>query len=209
VVGVVGHVRAVSLEMDPRPQIYWSYRQWTQNRAVLAVRTGSDPRSLFAPVIRAVHTVDAEQPLYDVRTMRDVVDVSQAQRRLTTLLMIGFGGLSLLLAAVGIYGVVAYGVTRRMREFGIRVALGSTRAEVTGLVMRQGTSMAIVGALIGIALSLTAAELMSNLVYGVAPRDIVSLAGATLVLMLVVMAASYIPARKAAAVDPGLALRAE
>ena len=209
IVGVVGHVRTAGVEIDPRPQVYWSYRQWTQNRGVLAVRTDIDPRSLLTPVIRAVHSVDAEQPLFDVGTMTDIVDRSQAQRRLTTILMVGFGGLALLLAAVGIYGVVAYGVTRRMREFGIRVALGATPVKVTRLVVWQGTSMAIVGSVIGLVLALAASGVMSNLVYGVAPRDVVSVLGATIVLMLVVVVASYIPARKAAAVDPGLTLRAE
>jgi ABC-type antimicrobial peptide transport system permease subunit len=156
-----------------------------------------------------VHSVDAEQPLFEVRTMTDIVERSQAQRRLTTTLMVGFGGLALLLAAVGIYGVVAYGVTQRMREFGIRVALGATRAEVTRLVVTQGASMAVAGSIVGLVLTIAASGLMGNLVYGVAPRDLVSLLGATLALLLVVLVASYVPARKAAAVDPGVTLRAE
>jgi putative ABC transport system permease protein len=209
VVGVVNHIRASGLEVDPRPQVYWSYRQWTQNRGALVVRTVLDPRSLFTPVIRAVHTVDPEQALYDVSTMRDVVDRSQAQRRLTTTLMIGFAALALLLAAVGLYGVVAYGVTGRMREFGIRVALGATKAEVTRLVVRQGMSMAVIGSIIGVALALGASDVMSKLVYEVPPRDALSVLGSTFVLLLVVVAASWLPARKAAAVDPGLTLRAE
>lgn len=209
IIGVVNHIRASGLEVDPRPQVYWSYRQWTQSRGVLAVRTSMDPSSLFVPVIRAVRAVDAEQPLFEVRTMTDIVERSQAQRRLTTTLMVGFGGLALLLAAVGIYGVVAYGVTQRMREFGIRVALGATRADVTRLVVTQGASMAAAGSIVGLVLALAASGLMRNLVYGVAPRDLVSLLGATLALLLVVLVASYIPARKAAAVDPGVTLRAE
>ena len=209
IVGVVAHVRTAGLEVDPRPQVYWSYRQWVQNRAVLAVRTATEPFALFAPVIKAIRSVDAEQAVFDVRTMPEIVDRSLAQRRLTTMLMAGFGALALLLAAVGIYGVVAYGVTQRMREFGIRVALGATRREVTRLVVWQGTLMAIVGSVVGLILAVAAAGAMSNLVYGVAPRDVVSILGAAALLLLVAAVASYIPARRAAAVDPGVTLRAE
>jgi putative ABC transport system permease protein len=209
VVGVVGHVRTTGHTVDPRPQVYWTHRQWVQNRAVLAVRGTVDPRTLFAPVIEAIRSVDAEQSVFDVRTMPEIVDRSLAQRRLTTTLLAGFGGVALLLAAVGIYGVVAYGVTQRMREFGIRVALGATRREVARLVVWQGTSMALAGSLVGLALAVAAAGVMRTLVYGVAPRDAASVVGATAVLMACAVLASYIPARRAAAVDPGITLRAE
>jgi ABC-type antimicrobial peptide transport system permease subunit len=123
--------------------------------------------------------------------------------------MAGFSGLALLLAAVGIYGVVAYGVALRMREFGIRVALGATNRDVTRGVVWEGTSMAVVGSAAGLVLAVAAAGVMSNLVYGVAPRDAVSILGAVSILALVAAAASYFPARRAAAVDPGVTLRAE
>ena len=209
IVGVVGHVRTAGLEVDPRPQVYWSTRQWAQNRVVLAVRSEMDLRALYAPVIRAIRSVDPEQSVYDARTLREIVDRSQTQRRLTTRLMAGFGGIALLLAAVGIYGGVAYGVTQRLREFGIRVALGATGGDVTRLVVWQGTSMAIAGSVVGLTLAITAAGIMSNLVYGVAPRDVASILAATGLLLLVATLASYIPARRAAAVDPGVTLRAE
>jgi ABC-type antimicrobial peptide transport system permease subunit len=141
--------------------------------------------------------------------MTQIIDRSQARRRLTTMLMVGFGGVALLLAAVGIYGVVAYGVTQRMREFGIRVALGATRHGITRLVVWQGTSMATAGSAVGLMFAIAAAGVMSNLVYEVAPRDVASISGATALLMLVAGVASYIPARWAATVDPGVTLRAE
>jgi predicted permease len=209
VIGVVAHVRAVGLEVDPAPQVYWSYRQWTQDRMVLAVRSATESGTLATPVIQAIRSVDPEQSVYDVRTMTEIVDRSLAQRRLTTVLMFGFSGVALLVAAVGIYGVVAYGVTQRMREFGIRVALGATRARMTGLVVWQGASMAIVGSVLGLLFSIAAAGLMRNLVYGVAPMDAVSMVGATALLLLVAGTASYVPARRAAAVDPVVTLRAE
>jgi ABC-type antimicrobial peptide transport system permease subunit len=176
---------------------------------VLAMRSELEPTALVAPVIRAIRSVDSEQSVYNVRTMAEIVDRSLAQRRLTTFLMAGFSGLALSLAAVGIYGVVAYGVTQRLREFGIRIALGATRREVTRLVVWQGTSMALVGSAIGLVLAIAAAGVMSNLVFGVAPTDAASIVGATALLMLVAAAASYIPARRAAAVDPAVTLRAE
>jgi len=217
VIGVVAHVRTAGLEGDPLRQVYWgtglqvywSYRQWTQDRMVLAVRSQIESGPPIAAVIEAIRSADAEQSVYDVRTMPEIVDRSQAQRHLTTLLMVGFSGLALLLAAVGIYGVVTYGVTQRLREFGIRVALGATRLEVTRLVVWQGTSMAIAGSVVGLMLAIAAAKVMSHLVYGVAPTDVASIFGATALLMLVAGVASYIPARRAAAVDPGMTLRAE
>jgi predicted permease len=209
VIGIVAHVRTVGLDVDPRPQVYWSYRQWTQNRMVLAVRSEIEASALFAPVIKAIRSVDAEQSVYDVRTMTQILDRSLAQRRLTTTLMVVFGGIALVMAAVGIYGVVAYGVTQRMREFGIRVALGATRRDVTRLVMWQGTSMAIAGSAVGLLFAIASAGIMSNLVYGVAPKDMASIFGAAGLLTLVAGVASYLPARRAAAVDPGVTLRAE
>ena len=209
VVGVVGHVRTTGLEVDPVPQVYWSYRQWTQDRMVLAVRSATEAATPVAPIIQAIRSVEPEQSVYDVRTMTEIVDRSLARRRLTTTLMVGFSGLALLVAAVGIYGVVAYGVSQRMREFGIRVALGATRRRMTGLVVWQGASMAIAGSALGLVFAIAAGGLMQNLVYGVAPRDAASLVAATALLMLVAGVASYVPARRAAAVDPAVTLRAE
>lgn len=209
VVGVVAHVRTHGVEVDPLPQVYWSTRQWTQDRMVLAVRSALEPAALVPPLIKAIRSVDAEQSVYDVRAMTDVVRRSQTQRRLTTALMLGFSGAALLLAAVGIYGVVAYGVAQRMREFGIRVALGATRREVTRFVVWQGTSTAIAGAVVGLVLALAGAGVMSSLVYGVPPRDLVSIVAASMLLVLGAAVASYVPARRAAAVDPAVTLRAE
>jgi putative ABC transport system permease protein len=209
IIGVVAHVRTTGLEVDPRPQVYWSYRQWTQNRMVLAVQTRVDSRTIFPSVITAIRSVDPDQSVYEVRTLDEIVARSQAQRRLTTVLLVGFGGVALLLAAVGIYGVVAYGVTQRMREFGIRVALGASRRQVTGLVVWQGASMALAGSAVGLVLAIATARVMSSLVYGVAPTDLISILGATALVMLVAAIASYVPARRAAGVEPGITLRAE
>lgn len=209
VVGVVGHVRATGLEVDPRSQVYWSYRQWTQDRMVLAVRSTIDANAMFTPVAAAIRSVDPDQSVYNVRSLAAIVAQSSAQRRLTTILVVGFGAAALLLAAVGVYGVVAYGVTQRLREFGIRVALGATARQVTGLVVWQGASIAVAGCAIGLVLAVAAARLMASQVFGVTAHDAASIVGATALLLVVTAVASYIPARRAARVDPGIALRAE
>jgi putative ABC transport system permease protein len=209
VVGVVRHVRTIGLDVDPLPQVYWSYRQWAQDRMVLAVRTTSESGVGLAPVINAIRSVDPEQSVYDVQTMREIVDESVASRRLAMRLMAAFSALALILAAVGIYGVVAYGVTQRMREFGIRAALGATSAEITRLASWQGMSSALAGAAVGLVLAMAASGAMSNLVFGVAPRDAISIVSATVLLLVVTVVASYLPARQAGAVDPGITLRAE
>ncbi len=209
IIGVVGHVRTAGVDVDPQRQVYWSARQWVQNRAVLAVRSEAESRALLPAVVTAIRSVDPDQSVFDLRSMSEIVDRSLAQRRLTTTLIAGFGGIALLLAAVGIYGVVAYGVTQRVREFGIRVALGATSRDVTRLVLWQGTSMALAGAIVGLVLAIAGAGAMSTLVFGVAPRDGVTLLAATGLLLVVAGVASYVPARRAAAVDPGVTLRAE
>jgi ABC-type antimicrobial peptide transport system permease subunit len=184
-------------------------RQWVQNRAVLAVRTALPARTLFPSIIDAIHSVDPEQAVYDLRTMDDVIARSLAQRRITTVLMVAFGVISLVLAAVGVYGVVAFGVSQRMREFGIRLALGATSGTVTGLVVRQGVSMAVAGSVAGLLLALATAGLLVNMVFGVSPMNATSFVVSTGVLLLVTVTASYLPARRAAAADPSVTLRSE
>jgi putative ABC transport system permease protein len=209
VIGVVSHVHTAGFETDPLPQVYWSYRQWTQDRMVMAVRGAAEPTALIAPVVGAIRSVDPEQSVYDVHPMTEIVQRSLAQRRLTTRLTVGFAGLALLLAAVGVYGVVTYGVTHRLREFGIRVALGATRRDILRLVVWQGASMAVVGSAIGLVLAVVAAGIMRTLVFGIATRDVASLAGSTVFLVFVAVVASHVPARRAAAVDPAVTLRTE
>jgi hypothetical protein len=147
------------------------------DRMAIAVRSVLDAAVAIPSVIRAVRTVDPDQSVYDVRTMDGIIDRSRVRRHLTTLLMLGFGAVALALAAVGIYGVVAFGVTQRMREFGIRIAIGATRGDVTRLIVRQGTTVAVAGAVIGLAVALAGAGILPSLVYEVAPRDTGSILG--------------------------------
>jgi putative ABC transport system permease protein len=209
IVGVVGHVRHDALDVDMRPQVYWPYRQRAQDRMVLVVRGGDDARGLIPLVAGAVRSVDPEQPLYDVRTMDEVVERSLAQRRLSTTLIAAFAAASLLLACVGIYGVVAFGVARRLREFGIRVALGAERGDLTRLVLGHGTRLAAAGVLVGLTGAAGLSRAMASLVYGVGPRDAASYASSAVAILGVAVLASYLPARRAASVDPAVTLRGD
>jgi predicted permease len=209
VVGVVGHVRGDGLDVDPRPQVYWPYRQRTQDRMVLVVRGRWDARAAAAIVLRAVRDVDPEQAVYDVRTMAQVVARSLAPRRLSLTLVSCFAGIALVLSSVGVYGVVAFGVAQRLKEFGLRKALGAERRDLTRLVLKEGVGLAVAGTLVGLALALLLGGVLEGLVYGVSARDLPTLAAAGLLLLAVAALASWLPARRAAAVDPAVALRAE
>ena len=213
VVGVVGNAALESLT-DPRfPQVFSPQAQGVEGGVAgsmeLALRTSSDPLRLAGALATAVHELDKNQPVAHVGTLNQVVSTSLAQPRFNTLLLAAFAALALLLAAVGVYGVLAYSVALRTREIGIRMALGASRADVVRLVAGHGMRLALAGAAIGLVGALTLARLMSSLLYGVTPSDpltfLVALAG----LVSVALLASYIPARRAITVDPMEALREE
>jgi putative ABC transport system permease protein len=210
IVGVVGHVRHTGLDVDPRPTAYWNYLQRAQDRVALVVRTtGGDPRQFIAPVVAAIREVDPEQPAYDIQTMDALLDRSLAQRWLNMLLLIGFAGASLTLASIGLYGVMAYNVTQRAREFGIRLALGGRPRDIVRLVLSQAVRLAASGALIGLAAAWLASRALQSLLFNVPARDLPSFAASALMLAAVALLASYLPARRAARVDPIRTLRAE
>jgi putative ABC transport system permease protein len=209
IVGVAGHIRHDGLDVDPRPQVYFNYLQRPQDRMALVVRTNQDPRALISATLDAIRSVDSEQPVYDVRTMEDVVERSTAQRWLNTTMVTVFAAIALLLASVGVYGVVAYGVSERRREFGIRLALGAERAAVARLVVWQGTVLAIAGSAIGFLAAVFVAKAIESLLYGIRASDPPSFATAVGLLVAVALFASYLPARRAASVDPAITLRSE
>ncbi|MBI4471769.1 MAG: ABC transporter permease, partial [Acidobacteria bacterium] len=198
VVGVVGHIRHDKLGIDERLQVYWSYHQRAQPRMALAVRTNQDPQLFAASVIAAIHEVDPEQPVYEVRSMDEVVERSLSQEWLNTMLLSLFASISLVLATVGVYGVLSYSVSLRAREIGIRMALGSRRSSVIWMVLRQGGLLAGLGTLIGIAGSLAVGRVLNTLLYEIKSTDVLSFCFASLVLFLVAIVASFIPARRAA-----------
>jgi predicted lysophospholipase L1 biosynthesis ABC-type transport system permease subunit len=209
IVGVVGHVIHDGIDRDTRPQVYWHNDQRAQDRMVLVARTAADPVALAASIRAAVRAIDPEQPVYDVRTMEDVVERSLGQRRLNMALLVTFAGAALLLCAIGVYGVIAFGVTRQRREFGIRLALGATRRAIAGAVVARGLLLAGSGTLIGLGLAAGVARSMRSLLFGIEPGDVTSFAAATGAIVLVALVASYLPARRAAAVEPAVTLRAE
>jgi putative ABC transport system permease protein len=209
IVGVAGHIRHDRVDEDVRPQIYFNYKQRAQDRMALAVRTGGDPASMGASLAGAIRLVDPEQPVYDARTLHAVVDRSLAQRWLQAVLLGTFATIALVLASVGVYGVIAYAVGQRSREFGIRLALGARRGEIVLAVMRRGAILFGVGAVIGLAAAAASARAFSSLLFHITAFDLVSFGAATAILFAVALAACGVPARRAAGVDPTVALRAE
>jgi ABC-type antimicrobial peptide transport system permease subunit len=175
----------------------------------LAVRTRTDPAAVGGALVSAIRSVDAEQPVYDARTLEAVVDRSVAQRWLQTVLLGSFAIIAVLLASIGVYGVIAYTVGQRRREFGIRLALGASRAAIVGLVMRRGVLLFACGAAIGLAAAAASARVLASLLFNIGGFDLMSLGVSTAILFAVALAACGLPARRAASVDPSLALRAE
>jgi putative ABC transport system permease protein len=209
IVGVAGHIRHDGLDVDQRPQVYWNYHQRAQDRMALVVRTRLRPLDLAPAVISEIRAVDPDQPVYDVRPMDEVRERSLAQRWLNTVLVTLFAGVSLLLAAVGIYGVIAYSVQRRVREFGVRLALGASPGAVRTLVLRQVGFLTLCGLTLGVGMSLVLTRFLAGLLHEVAPHDPATFAATSAVLACAALAACYLPARRATRIDPMEALRQE
>jgi putative ABC transport system permease protein len=209
IVGVVGNIRHRGLDTDDDRQIYFNYEQFTDGRTALVVRGRGDTRAMTPAVVQAIRSLDPEQPVYDIRTMDDVLARSAAPRSLNLGIIGVFALSSLLLAGVGLYGVIAHGVTQRTREFGVRMALGAMPSDLSRLVLRKGSVLAVCGAALGLGGAIVLARGMESLVYGVAPLDPISFAAAAALLFGVALAASYVPARRAALTDPADALRPE
>jgi predicted permease len=220
IVGVVGHVKHWGLDYDDkakiRDQIYFPVLQVPDKflsegvaGLTLVLRTGPEPLSMVSAVRAQVAGPTQDQPIYGVRTMDQIISGSLAERRFTMLLLIVFAATALLLAALGIYGVMSYTVTRRTHELGIRTTLGASRGEIVGLVLRQGMKLAAVGMAAGLVAALALTRLMAGLLYGVRPADPATLGAVTLLLGGIAFLACYIPARRATAVDPVVALRCE
>ncbi len=220
IVGVVGHVKHWGLDTDDtarvRNELYFPFWQvsdaWIRLAGAgltLAVRTAADPRGLIPAVRHQVGGTVQDQPAYNVQTMDEMIARSVAERRFALLLLSIFASTALILAAVGVYGVMSYSVTRRTQELGVRMALGATSSNVLNLVVKEGMTVALVGMAAGVAAALGLARLMSSLLYGVRPADPFTLATVALALAAVSWLATYFPARRATRVDPVVALRCE
>jgi putative ABC transport system permease protein len=209
IVGVVSDVRYSALDVEPGPEMYFPHEQTPSPQMVLVIRTTIDPMSLVNAVRNKVLLVDKDQPVSHIQTMPEIASRVVAEQRLTMLLFAAFAGFALVLAAVGIYGVLAYLVTQRRHEIGIRIALGAQRGDILRLIVRQGMALAVLGLGIGVAASYVLTRLMVSLLYQVYPTDPPTFAAVSLLLVAVALLASYIPARRATKVDPMVALRCE
>ena len=209
IVGVVRDVKFAGLAAASEPAYYLPASQAPLGDMTILVHTTSDPKSIVAGLRQAVWSIDPNQPISNVNTLEQIVSDSIAQPRLNMLLMLLFGGIALLLSAVGIYGLLSYAVTQRTQEMGIRMALGANVTDVLKLVLKQGMFLAVVGEAIGLAGAFALTRLMRGLLFGVTPTDTTIFAGVVVVLTLTALLACYVPARRATKVDPLVALRYE
>jgi len=209
IVGVVGSVRHLGLDIEPRPEIYYHTNTVPPFGPVVVIRTTSDPKRLISIARAKVRELDRDVPISNVNTMEELVAQSVAQRRFGMFLLGAFAVLALLLAAIGIYGVVSYSVTQRTQEIGVRMALGASAADVLKLVLRNGMSLALIGVGLGLAGAFALTRLMSKLLFEVTPTDVTTFALVSVGLIAVALLACYLPARRAMKVDPLEALRYE
>jgi putative ABC transport system permease protein len=209
VVGVVGEVRHRGLDVPGGLQVYVPAAQWPDGGAVLVVRCAGDPAATLAAVRAAVRSVDPDQPITRASTLHAVVAEAAGARRFAMLLLLGFAGLAVLLAAVGIYGVVSGYVARRTREIGIRMALGATRRSILSLVTGRAFLRTLAGLAVGAAGALAEGRAMRGLLFEVPPADAASLLLGAVGVLAVAAAASLWPARRATRVDPIVALKEE
>jgi predicted permease len=207
VIGVVGDVRSGRLAADPQPAFYWSFHRFTYGPMRLVVKSQLPPEQIVAAVRREVRAVDPGAPIFQVWTLAEVRAESLSEERLLLAMLWAFAGVALLLAGLGTYGVVAFAVQQRTREFGIRLAVGAEGKDVWRLVVAQAVRLTAVGAAIGLAGALAASRLFATLLFGVTPFDVTSYAVATLALAFAVFLAAWLPARRAAQLDPAKVLR--
>ena len=209
VVGIVGDEQTGSLIDTKSPGVYVTFDQSPTNDLNMVLRASLDPRMLTSAIHAAVRAVDKDQAIADLETLEQIKSGTVSSDRMQTMLLAIFAALALLLAAIGIYGVISYSVTQRTHELGIRAALGASRGSLLGMVIRRGMQLTLIGLAIGAAGALALTRLLASLLFGISPRDPVTLIVVAAVLSTVALLACYIPARRAAAVDPLVALRYE
>jgi putative ABC transport system permease protein len=209
IVGVVGDVKYSGLDAAPEPAFYLDFRQSPQTRRFVVLRAASDPRALMTSIRSAIAAIDKDLPIGRVWTMDELIAASVAAPRFRTALVSVFAVVGLLLAAIGIYGVMAYAVAERTHELGLRVALGATSLDVIRLVLVEALALAAAGLAIGLLAAFAATRLITTLLFGVAPTDPATFGSIAAVLVGTALVASYVPARRAMRVDPMAALRCE
>jgi putative ABC transport system permease protein len=209
IVGVVGNVRHAGLHEEPVARVLLAHAQEPGFIASLVVRTAGDPLAIASSVRAAMRSVDPDQGVLSVGTMRALLEDSIARPRLQAVLVGAFAALALVMACLGLYGVLAYSVAQRRREIGVRVAIGASPKALLGLVVGEGVRLTSAGLVLGLAGALVVTRYLASLLYGVPPTDPVVFLGVTLILLMVAAAASYVPARQAMRVDPVVVLRDE
>jgi putative ABC transport system permease protein len=209
IVGVVGDVRDVALSRKPGPMMYAPFAQAPLYGGEVVVRSSLSASSVAAGIRQAVQSIDKNLPVTDVESFPDALGASVAQERFRTLLLSSFSGIALLLAGVGIFGVISYSASQRTHEIGIRMALGAQQRDVLRLILEQGVKLALLGLGAGAVAALLLTRLMASLLYGVSATDPLTFSAVAIVLLGVALTACYIPARRAMRVDPMVALRRE
>ena len=209
IIGVVGDVHESSLGAAPDPLAYWPYPEAPYKAMTIVVRTATPPLSLVPAIRDVLHRMDKDQPMAKIRTMDQLVANSVARSRFMMFLLSAFAGLALVLACIGIYGVMAHSVAQRTNEIGIRMALGAQKKDVLRMVIRQGFRLTFLGTVMGIAGAIALTRFLSSLLYGVKPTDLLTFVAVSLLLIGVALLACYIPARRAMRIDPVVALRNE
>jgi putative ABC transport system permease protein len=206
IVGVVGDIRHRGLDVEPKPEYYLPHPQSAYRGMILAVRSAQDPRSLASAIRAELRRLDPELPAANVRTLEDVTSESIAPRRLSVTMLAAFAVIALVLASVGIYGVMSFLVVQRTHEMGVRMALGAQRSDVLRLVITRAAKLVLAGTAIGLVLGILTSSALRALLYNVGAFDLTTFIGVTLALCLVSLLASYIPALRATRADPMIAL---
>ncbi|HVO80977.1 MAG TPA: ABC transporter permease [Terriglobales bacterium] len=209
VIGVVGDVKHDGLDADVHATAYWPHPELAFSFMTLIARTDGDPLALAPAIRETVRSMDRDQPVVDIASMPELLSISLARARFNTVILAGFASMALLLAVIGTYGVISYGVTERTHEIGVRMALGAEQADILAMVLRQGLALAFAGAAIGVLVAFALSRFLTSLLFGTSPTDPVTYAAVVCLLALVALAASYVPARRATKVDPMTALRYE